>query len=93
MFAPLVVHFADLHGDFPTRLAINRIQNDSNRQDIPFPTKPDEKPSLSQILIINDETSKKYDRDEMLAINDQVIREGNRRLQNLSREYDEAVPS
>uniref|UniRef100_A0A915I816 Uncharacterized protein n=1 Tax=Romanomermis culicivorax TaxID=13658 RepID=A0A915I816_ROMCU len=30
MFAPLVVHFVDLHGDFPTRLAINRVPNTRN---------------------------------------------------------------
>uniref|UniRef100_A0A915IW79 Uncharacterized protein n=1 Tax=Romanomermis culicivorax TaxID=13658 RepID=A0A915IW79_ROMCU len=27
MFGPLVVHFVDLHGDFPTPLAINRVPN------------------------------------------------------------------
>uniref|UniRef100_A0A915KG41 Uncharacterized protein n=1 Tax=Romanomermis culicivorax TaxID=13658 RepID=A0A915KG41_ROMCU len=29
MFAPLVVHFIDLHGNFLMRLAINRVPNTS----------------------------------------------------------------
>uniref|UniRef100_A0A915KBC4 Cellulase n=1 Tax=Romanomermis culicivorax TaxID=13658 RepID=A0A915KBC4_ROMCU len=34
MFAPLVVHFIDLHGDFPMRLAINRIIENSTTSGI-----------------------------------------------------------